>query len=383
MTKLDPRDTPIYIEPYNPEELACWLAFDQLPSCGLGSKSALGLCEHFGSARAAWEAGINELKQVEFVSPDVRERFFRAKQQVDPLELVEKLDKARVQAIPLSSEEYPNQLRHIHDPPLILYYKGKLHPSELGMACAVIGTRHPTGYGQRLAKEFAFGLAESGVSIISGMAIGIDSLAHRAALEAEGKTLAVFGCGIDICYPSSNRPLYQMLLQNENAGCVSEFFPGTKPQSWMFPARNRIISGLSASVLVIEAGESSGSLITARLAFEQSRTVYAVPGRIDSPQSKGTHKIIARDMARLVTSFQDIMIENNWVSAATEGKEVPTVVELYGREKEVYDLISNEPVHFDVLAERTGMPAGELSATLTMLELAGVVHRVSGDWYNR
>jgi DNA processing protein len=325
---------------------------------------------------------MSELRQVRNISGDVLERFLRVKDQVDPLELVERLDKAHVQAIPLSSEEYPDQLRHIHDPPLILYYKGKLHPSELGRSCAVVGTRHPTGYGQRLAKEFAFGLAEAGVSIISGMAIGVDSLAHRAALEAQGKTLAVFGCGTDICYPSSNRPLYQMLLQNENAGCVSEFFPGTKPQSWMFPARNRIISGLCETVCVIEAGESSGSLITARLAFEQNREVFAVPGRVDSPQSKGTHKIIASDMAHLVTSFEDIMKQKNWVTAPS-GKEVPTVVELYGREKDVYELISNEPVHFDVLIERTGMPAGELSATLTMLELAGVVHRISGDWYNR
>jgi DNA processing protein len=214
------------------------------------------------------------------------------------------------------------------------------------------------------------------------MALGVDSLAHWGAIEANGRTVAVLGCGVDVCYPSSNKPLYKSLTEADDQAVVSEFLPGTKPETWRFPARNRIISGMSQALVVVEAGESSGALITAQMAFEQNREVFAIPGRVDSPMSIGTNGLIARNMAHLCRNYMDIMNEMDWVASA-RGEKLPAVVELYGREREVFELVSPQPVHFDYLLEKTGMNTGELSATLTMLELAGVVARLPGDWYAR
>jgi DNA processing protein len=244
----------------------------------------------------------------------------------------------------------------------------------------IVGTRTPTALGQKLAKEISSGLAQSGVTIVSGMALGIDSLAHWGALESKGKTVAVLGSGVDYCYPSSNRHLYQALTEGGNGAVISEFFPGTKPEKWHFPARNRIISGMSQALAVIEAGEISGALITAKMAFEQSREVFAVPGRLNDRMSAGTNDLIAKNMAHLLRSYTDILEDMGWVSTGVS-QTVPTIVELYGREREVFELMSLEPVHFDHLAEKTGMNTGELSATLTMLELGGLISRLPGDWY--
>jgi DNA processing protein len=265
---------------------------------------------------------------------------------------------------------------------LILYVNGKLHPDYMRTTIAIVGTRRPSSYGQRYAKEIARHLARAGATIISGMAVGVDSLAHWGAIDGGGRTVAVLGCGADVCYPAGNRPLFKRLSEGDDGAVVSEFFPGTKPEPWRFPARNRIISGLSQAVLVVEAGQTSGSLITAKLAFEQSREVFALPGRIDNAMSAGTHQLIKENVAHIFISPDAMLKELGWASVPV-GKAIPTVVELYGKEKDIHELISNEPIHFDHLIERSGMAAGELSATLTMLELAGVVERLTGDWYTR
>jgi DNA processing protein len=233
-----------------------------------------------------------------------------------------------------------------------------------------------------MAKEITRGLAASGVTIVSGMAIGIDSYAHRATLEVGGRTVAVLGCGVDVCYPSSNRPLYELLTSGEHGAVISEYLPGTKPDTWRFPARNRIISGLSHGLVVIEAGQTSGSLITADLAFHGGKQVFALPGRVDAPMSEGTNFLISSNKAQLICRYEEVMNHLEWAHPSQAGAG-PPIVELYGREKEVYEMLTNEPVHFDFLCERTGMTAGELSATLTMLELASVVTRHPGDWYSR
>ena len=216
------------------------------------------------------------------------------------------------------------------------------------------------------------------------MAVGIDSIAHWSAIESNAKTIAVLGCGVDICYPSSNKALYNRLAQQGSGAVISEFYPGTKPEKWMFPARNRIVSGLSQALIVIEAGAESGALITAKMAFEQNRLTFALPGRIDNEMSRGTHKLIAELQAKILTDWKDVLKDLNWVPKTSQGtSEVPTIIELFGREKDIYDLLSREPVHFDLLAQQTGMGAGELSATLTMLELAGLVTRHPADWFSR
>jgi DNA processing protein len=280
--------------------------------------------------------------------------------------------------------QYPHQLKHIADPPIVLYVNGELEPEMLTHAVGVVGTRRPTSYGQKIAKEVARGLSEHGVTVVSGMAVGIDSLAHWGAIEGGSPTIAVLGCGPDVCYPSGNRRLFKEILQPGKGAIVSEYFPGTTPEKFRFPARNRIISGIAHALVVVEGGLDSGSLITAYQAFDQSREVFAFPGRVDSPMSEGTHKLIRNNNAHLCTGFKDVLTELNWVQTRSgPERDRPSVVQLYGREREIYELITSEPVQFETLCEQSGMATGELSATLTMLELAGLVQREPGDWYAR
>jgi len=369
-------------ELWTDEEQGYWLAFDRISGAHLGVAKLKLAFEQLFSLKTIWNGTRESLSEFKWFTDDMITAFLEKRKEIEPEKVFQEVKKSGVRAYPYFHPDYPFRLRHISDPPLIVYMKGQLNPNDLQHSCAIVGTRRPTSYGQRLSKQIAGGLARSGVSIISGMASGIDAIAHWGAIESGGKTVAVLGCGADVCYPASNRPLYDKLIEDKNCAVLSEFFPGTTPETWMFPARNRIISGLSQAVAVIEAGETSGSLITAKLAFEQNREVFAVPGRVDSPASKGTNYLIASNTAKLLTDYEEIMREMQWVSAAPV-REVATIVELYGRERELYEMISNEPVHFDYLCEKSGIKAAELSASLTMLELAGVVTRHPGDWYSR
>lgn len=364
------------------KELCFWLGFDQMTGVGLGAKRTRMLFEHFLSAEAAWNATASELKTLPWMKSEQIEQFIQKRADIDFDKLLQILEKESVTALPFYHPLYPPRLREITDPPLVLYMKGQLTPLELDHSIAIVGTRRPTAYGQRLAKEFARGLAEAGATIVSGMAVGIDSLCHWGAIEGGGRTVAVLASGPDLCYPTSNKPLYNGLIDGTHGAVISEFFPGTKPEPWRFPARNRIISGLSKGVVVIEAGATSGSLITAEIGFEQSREIFALPGRVDAPMSMGCNKLIAANKAQLVMNYIDVLNGLNWVSVPTM-RDVPSMVELFGREKEVFELVTAEPIHFDVLTQRLEMSAGELSATLTMLELAGIVERLPGDWYSR
>jgi DNA processing protein len=249
---------------------------------------------------------------------------------------------------------------------------------------AVVGTRRCTSYGQNKAREIAKDLVEKNIVVVSGMAIGIDSFVHNACVNAGGKTVAVLACGPDIAYPSSNKQLYNRIINEDRGAVVSEYMPGIRPEKWRFPQRNRIVSGMSRAVIVIEAGQESGALITAKIAFEQNRDVFAIPGRTDNLMSMGTNKLIAHTKAHMIRHVGDFMYKMNWIKdKEEEGVYVPTIVELYGREKDLYEYLSNEPLHFDALLAMSNMSVGELSSTLTMLEIAGVVKRDDADFYQR
>lgn len=362
------------------EELSIWLAFESLKGFGLGSQRVLKLYDRFRNIQEAWEAPKAELIGVARMAPDAAEALVQERKKIDPMALLEKAWKSDVTCLAFSDPAYPYLLRQIHDPPIVLFVKGEIGQFDFNNVVGIVGTRRPTAYGQKYAKEISHQLAANGAIIASGLAIGVDSIAHWGAIEGNGRTIAVVGTGPDLCYPSSNRRLYKTILDGHGL-ILSEFFPGVAAEKWHFPARNRIISGLSKAVAVIEAGETSGALITARIAFEQNRDVFAIPGRIDNPMSVGTNGLIKKQMAQLAAGADDILDAMKWVR--TSINQVTTIVELYGREKEIYEMISNEPVHFDVLCQRSGMNPGEMSATLTMLELAGLVLRHAGDWYSR
>ncbi|MBY0360063.1 MAG: DNA-processing protein DprA [Candidatus Obscuribacterales bacterium] len=364
----------------NEEELAYWLAFDQVKGCGIGTAKIRYLYERLESLKTAWNASKEVLMRMAGFNEHLLEKFMAKRNEIEPQALLEELRKSGISAVPFIDERYPFRLRQIHDPPAVLYINGAFSEADFNWVIGIVGTRNPTNYGQRIAKEFSRYLSEQGVHIASGMALGIDSLSHWGAIEGGSKTIAVLPCGADNCYPSTNKRLFKTMIEEGKGIVVSEYFPGTKPDKFRFPERNRIVSGLSRAVLVIEGNLNSGSLITARLAFEQNREVFAVPGRIDSVMSEGPNDLIARNMAHILRKPQQVMDELEWVQV-DDGRNVTTMVELYGREKEVYELLSAEPIHFDVLCQKTGMAAGEMSATLTMLELAGVVNRLPGDWY--
>lgn len=367
---------------FDQEELSYWLAFSQMRGLKLKYDHFNNILDRFENLTNLWSASKAELLESRLFNQEILENFFDQKRKADPEKLLQTVLEKNITALPYSHPNYPLGLRHIHDPPMVLYINGSLMPHQFLSPLAIVGTRKPTTYGRTVAKLFSKELASAGATIISGMAIGIDSLCHWGALEGGGKTVAVLACGVDQCYPSSNRPLFEKLT-NEDVGCVvSEYFPGTKPEKWRFPARNRIISGLCEGLLVVEAAESSGALISANLAFGQSRNVYAIPGRINNEMSKGTNDLIYRQVAHLVTTPMQLIEAMNWVVSKKDSKQA-SVVELFGREKEVYDFLTDEPVHFDFICSEIGMPAGELSGTLTILELAGIIERHPGEWFSK
>ena len=284
--------------------------------------------------------------------------------------------------ITYNSPEYPENLKNIYDPPPYLYVKGEIKKDDAA-AIAVVGSRSASEYGMKVTEEISRSLAARGITIISGMARGIDSCAHQAALSALGRTIAVLGSGIDVVYPPENKKLYSAIAAQ--GAVVSEYPMGTEPNSYNFPARNRIISGLSQGVLVIEASPKSGSLITARLALEQGRDVFAVPGNVYSFKSRGTNSLL-RSGAKLVETARDILEELPFAAAGPAQKEKAedSRINSLGPEvKKVYALIQEAPVHIDELLLQSKLSNGKLSSVLLDLELTGLIKQQPGKRFIR
>lgn len=287
-------------------------------------------------------------------------------------EIIKLAGRKGIRIIPLDDEEYPELLRYIHDPPLVLYVKGVI-PRGLGFG--VVGSRKATGYGMNTAFRLAAELAEEGLIIVSGMARGIDTAAHTGALHAGGQTIAVLGCGPDRAYPPENRGLMERIARN--GAVISEYPPGVEPQTYHFPVRNRVISGICIGILVVEAGQKSGSLITAKAALEQGRDVFAIPGNINHHNSIGTNRLI-REGAKLVLSTEDILEEIPWSLSAlpTHGESVVSGSEpLTHEENLILQVLKTEDLYHDQIAERTGVPNHTLFAALLQLEIKGLVRK--------
>jgi len=289
-----------------------------------------------------------------------------------------------IKVLTLEDEEYPENLKNIYDPPPVLYIRGKIEKSDQ-KALAIVGTRRASSYGLEIAKKLAGELAALGITIVSGMATGIDSAAHRGALEGKGRTIAVFGTGVDEIFPSQNKELAGQIAF---AGAlVSEFPLGTKGEKGNFPRRNRIISGLSLGVIVVEGHYDSGAMITAKLALDQGREVFAVPGNVQLDQSKGPHWLIKQG-AKLVESVQDVLDElrmvmpakmpNDELRMTNEGRNYP---ELNEEEKKIVSVLSLEPKHLDVISMETKLSIPQVSSTLMMLEIKKVVRQLPGKMF--
>jgi DNA processing protein len=271
---------------------------------------------------------------------------------------------------------YPQRLKEIEQPPPVLYVRGEYLPDDL-YAVAIVGTRRVTPYGRQITEELSSYLASNGITVVSGLARGVDAIAHQTALKAGGRTLAVLGSGVDKIYPPEHRQLAQQMM--EQGAIVSDYAPGTPPDASNFPPRNRIISGLSLAVVVVEAGETSGALITAEFAAEQGREIFAVPGSILAPQSKGTNKLIQKGALPLL-SINDLMQALN-LTRMGEHKAARKVIPADETERRVMSILSAEPLHVDEIRNQTELPIEKVSATLALMELKGMVRQVGGMNY--
>lgn len=355
------------------DELPFWLGFNMVK--GIGPAKVRRLLEHFGSLQVAWEAAPLELAASGLDRRSL-ESLLSARNRVQLEQLVERLEKTGVRALTWEMPEYPRNLLNIDAPPPVLFVKGELKPED-DWAVAMVGTRQATPYGREAARELAAGLAANGVTVVSGLARGIDAVAHRAALEAGGRTIAVLGCGVDTIYPPEHHELAQAIQQ---AGAlVSDYALGTPPEAANFPPRNRIISGLAKGVVVVEAGEESGALITTEFALEQSREVFAVPGNITQRASRGPNKLI-QNGAKLVQNVNDILEELNLTFVA-ERQEARTVLPVDATEQKVLTQLAAGQTHIDELCVQLRLPMAQLSGTLAMMELKGLVRQVGGMNY--
>lgn len=348
---------------------------------GPGAARSRKLLEAYGDdPKALFEAAAKgELR--EHMKDDAAELFKKRANERYIERCLARLDELDVSAATIASRAYPELLKEIYDPPVVLYYRGTLYP-QLRLPIAMVGTREPSDYGRRAAVDLARALAENGVCVVSGLAYGIDRACAEGALEVADNaypTIAVLGSGPDVVYPEANRDAYEKIV--ERGAVVSEYMPGTEPKAMHFPMRNRIISGLARGVVVVEAGEKSGALITADCALEQGRDAFAVPGRISDPKSAGTNALIRSGMAKLVQSASDILEEYGIVRRKEEKPGVDTRA-LSFEEELVYRLLVPGERSFDELCELTGLSAALLNSTLTSLEFSGIIKQSPGRLFS-
>ncbi|MBI5286627.1 MAG: DNA-protecting protein DprA [Deltaproteobacteria bacterium] len=348
-----------------------WLALNYIP--GIGKVVYSTLVERFGNPAGVFEATIQELTAIKGLRRETASviKGFKDWGWVEQeMALMERHD---VSILTIKDKGYPKNLLTTYDPPPYLYIKGRIEEVD-NVAVAVVGSRIPTPYGISVAERMAGELASNGVTVVSGMARGIDSAAHRGALRANGRTIAVLGCGVDVIYPKENKRLYEEICSS--GAVISEFPMGTPPYRANFPLRNRVISGLSLGVVVVEAGARSGSLITARLALEAGREVFAIPGSITSYRSKGTNRLL-KEGAKLVEDVGDILEEFSLSKRLAEDPS-PRVS---SQEERILDLLCDEPLFIDTIIQRTGLPAQQVMSLLLTLELKGFISQQPGMFF--
>lgn len=360
------------------EELQFWIAFSRIPTIG---RVRLGLLEErFGSLQAAWSSSQSEISSAG-LDRSVVASIVEKRGEIDPAAELERVRRVGVSVLTWHDTDYPTLLREIDDLPPILYVKGAL-AREGKKTVTVVGTRRPTAYGREVTQHMAGELAEAGITIVSGLARGIDGIAHRSTLEAGGCTVAVLGCGVDVAYPPEHGKLMAEIA--EQGAVISEYPLGTKPDARHFPRRNRLLSGLSVATLVTEAGEGSGTLSTVRFALEQNREVLCVPGSIYSPASRLTNKLI-QEGAKPVLDVQDVLDELNVQPSPLLGQsELPwPEANSTADEEAIYDVLAYEPQHIDDLSRMTGLPVTTVTGSLAVMELKGRVLQVGRMNYIR
>ncbi|MBK8799305.1 MAG: DNA-protecting protein DprA [Anaerolineales bacterium] len=354
---------------------AYWIAFNRVP--GIGPVRLAALIEACGDIGAAWRASISQMQAARLDRRTI-ELFLEARRTIDLAVELQRTVDAGVEVLTWEDATYPESLRTVDGAPPVLYVRGRI-VSQDEWAIAVVGTRHASSYGREVARVLGAALAQAGVTVVSGLALGIDTVAHHAALDAGGRTLAVLGSGVDQIYPPQNRGLAQAIAAQ--GALVSEYALGTRPDASNFPPRNRIISGLSRGVIIVEAGERSGALITARFAAEQGRELFAVPGSILSPGSAGCNTLIQQGAAPLLT-IDDVLEQLN-MSSIVDHQDVRQSVPADPAEAALLTHLSHEPSHVDDLVRMTAMTPSQVSSLLALMELTGLVRQVGVMTYMR
>jgi len=357
-----------------------WLVLHLIP--GLGNIAFKNLLSVFGTPERILQAGLSNLMSVNGIREGIARKIVAKACEKDPTRLLKTIDLMGARILCYHDPEYPSLLKKIHDPPMILYLKGKAIPTKK-IRVAIVGSRNPTPYGLKAAEKIARGIAMRGFGVVSGMARGIDTAAHKGCLAGGGFTIAVLGTGIDRVYPSSNKALYEHISQHGTL--LSEFPPGTPPEPRNFPIRNRIISGLSKGVVVAEATMKSGSLITASLALDQGRDIFAVPGSINSFKSAGSHFLIKQGAA-LVENADDVLeglglnFNSSLKTVAPKEQPLPPMDE---SERSVFDTLGDYPVHIDQIAREAGLDQARVSGLLIKMELKGLIRQLPGKMFVR
>jgi DNA processing protein len=357
-------------------EIKYWLGFNYIS--GIGPAKIQALLGYYGTLERAWRATESELRDIGFDARAIQS-FDEARRTFDLAQYAQRVESSGAKVITWESPDYPELLREIPAAPPLIFVRGQFEPIDR-WAVAVVGTRRLTAYGRQITHELVSGLVRNGITIVSGLARGIDAVAHRTALDEGGRTIAVMACGIDKIYPPEHRDMARQIIDGHGV-IITDYPLGAEPENTHFPARNRLISGLSLGVLVVEAGEKSGALITSRFALEQNREVFAVPGNVNSPVSVGTNRLIQQG-AKLVLRVEDILEELNLRMIADQA-EAKVILPESAEEAALISQLSSQPTHIDELGRLTGMPSSLISSTLTIMELKGMVQQVGGMNYVR
>ncbi len=350
-----------------------WIGFNLVK--GIGAVRFQQIQAYFGDLSIAWHAPAEAFQEIGLPAR-VLKNFFSLRVEIDLDQLYESILSTNTTVYTLLDEQYPRLLKEIDQAPPVIYVNGTLSPAD-EFAVAMVGTRRVTAYGKQVTRDTSTYLAGHGLTIVSGLARGVDALAHQHAVQAGGRTIAVLGSGVDVIYPPENHKLAEAIV--DNGAVISDYPLGTQPEGSNFPPRNRIISGLSLATIVVEAGERSGALITADFAVEQGRDVFAVPGNVFSPASRGTNRLIQKGAYAMV-SPQDVMDVLD-LSQVENYKDARQTLPADTTEARILQVMGYEPIHVDEICQEVGLPVEQVSAALTMMELKGMVQHVGGMRY--
>ncbi len=355
-----------------------WIAFSAIEQ--IDSSFVQRLYNYFGDVEEAYGACLNDLSQIDGLNVKKAENFLRERDKINPDKALEEVQNRGIDFLTFEDEKYPEMLKQISNPPAVLYYKGDIQSCNLERTLAVVGSRRASFSAKEAVNKILSELKDTDICIVSGLAAGIDTAAHLAALENNLKTIGVIASGFDFIYPSSNKYLYQK-LENGGGVVVTEYYPTFQPLKFRFPQRNRIVSGLSYGTLVAEASLKSGALITANLCLEQGRELMCIPGLISNPNTEGIYKLL-KNGAALVTHAQDILEALNWEIKPPEQLKIDSGI-MNEDEQKIFEALEVEEKGFDELSAITKMGTAELLTNLTTMELKGIIKQVTGDRYKR